>query len=294
MLVALALGSVAVYAVLVGVASFLEVPVGHGFGAYQLNALIRVGSLAAALVALFAFRGMTLPAVPSMVAGLGIGVLTGVGSLLYCLSLDYLPVSLVVTFANLYIVVTIVLGILVLGEPLTALKIAGVGGTLAGVLVLAHAPARFGVHRDVRSGDRRVHSHAYVVMGIYVVIIGVGAFLEKPALRGLDATQLNALMAIGMTAVAGVAFALKGPSLPMTKHTLAGIGVGGMIGVASVFYFLGLRTLPVSVAAAAANAYVVVTVLLSAIVLRQPLTRARGGAVVLTLLGVTLLAMSAG
>jgi uncharacterized membrane protein len=279
---------------MVGVASFLEVPVGHGFGAYQLNALVRVGSLAAALITLFAFRGTTLPAVPSMATGLGIGALTGVGSLLYCFSLDYLPVSLVVTFANLYIVITIVLGILVLGEPLTALKIAGIGGTLAGVLVLAHAPARFGVHREVRPGESRVHSHAYTVMGIYVVIIGVGAFLEKPALRGLDATQLNALVAIGMTAVAGVAFALKGPSLPMTKHTLAGIGVGGMIGVASVFYFLGLRTLPVSVAAAAANTYVVVTVLLSAIVLRQPLTRARGGAIVLTLLGVTLLAISAG
>lgn len=291
---AFALASVAVYAVLIGVASFLEVPVGHGFGAYQLNALIRLGSLGAALIALFAFRGTTFPTVPSIFAGLGIGVLTGVGSLLYCFSLDYLPVSLVVTFANLYIVITILLGILVLGEPLTTLKIAGVGGTLAGVLVLAHAPARFGVHREVRSGERRVHSRAYVVMGVYVVIIGVGAFLEKPALRGLDAAQLNALMAIGMSAVAGVAFALKGPSLPMTKHTFAGIGVGGMIGVASVFYFLGLRTLPVSVAAAAANAYVVVTVLLSAIVLRQPLTRARGGAIVLTLLGVTLLAVSAG
>ena len=50
--------------------------------------------------------------------------------------------------------------------------------------------------------------------------------------------------------------------LPMTKRTLAGLGVGAMIGAASVFYILGLHGLPASVAAAAANSYVIVTVLL--------------------------------
>ena len=53
-------------------------------------------------------------------------------------------------------------------------------------------------------------------MGGYVVIIGIGAFLEKPALRGLDATQLNGLMAIAMTAVALVDFAVEGPRMPMS------------------------------------------------------------------------------
>ena len=45
--------------------------------------------------------------------------------MLYCFGLDYLPVSLVVTLSNLYIVITIVLGIVVLHEPVTGLKIAG-------------------------------------------------------------------------------------------------------------------------------------------------------------------------
>jgi drug/metabolite transporter (DMT)-like permease len=108
-------------------------------------------------------------------------------------------------------------------------------------------------------------------MGVYIVMIGVGAFLERPALKGLTATQLNALMGIAMTAVAGIALAVKGPRLPMTKRTLGVLGVGVMIGAASVFYFLGLRGLPVSVASAASNASVVVTVVLSAIFLHQPL-----------------------
>jgi drug/metabolite transporter (DMT)-like permease len=131
-------------------------------------------------------------------------------------------------------------------------------------------------------------------MAGYIVIIGVGAFLEKPALRGLDATQLNGLVAIAIAAVAAIALAVKGPRPPMTKRTLAGVSVGAMIGIASVFYFLGLQGLPVAVAAAFSNASIVVTVLLASIFLRQPLTLARAGAIALTLLGVTELALSAG
>lgn len=113
-----------------------------------------------------------------------------------------------------------------------------------------------------------------------------------PAARPPQSTQLNALMAIAMTAVASIALVAKGPRLPITKRTLGGFGVGLMIGTASVFYFLGLRGLPVSVAAASSNAYVVVTVGLSAIFLNQPLSRTTGGAMALTLIGVTLLALS--
>ena len=288
------IGYVAAYVVIVGVASFIESPLGRGFGAFQLNALIRVGSLAAGAAALFAVHGISLPVGPAVLAGLGIGLITGVGSICYCLSLDYLPVSSVVTFANLYIVITILLGVVVLGEPVTALKIAGLASTLAGLLVLAHPSARYGVHLETTSENKALPVRAFVIMGTYIVLVGVGAFLEKPALRGLDATQLNGLQAIAMTAVAGIALAVRGPRLRMTKHALGGIGIGAMIWVASVFYFLGLRGLPVSIAAAGSNAYIVVTVLLSTIVLSQRLTRARGGAMALTLLGVTLLALSAG
>lgn len=81
---ALSLGYVAVYVVLVGVASVIEKPVGRGFGAFQLNALIRAGGLAAAVAALLLAHGFVLPSVPYILAGLGIGLLlTGAGSLLY-------------------------------------------------------------------------------------------------------------------------------------------------------------------------------------------------------------------
>jgi transporter family protein len=291
--ISLSLGYVAVYVVLVGVASFVESPVGRGVGAFQLNALIRTGSLAAAVVALIAAHGLTFPPLRPTLVGLGIGLLTGIGSFFYCFALDYLPVSSVVTFSNLYIAITTLLGIVALGESVTALKITGLACTLAGVVLLAHAPARYGVNPDTSSGEHARPVRAFLIMAGYIGIIGVGAFLEKPALRGLDATQLNGLMAIAMTAVAALALALKGPRPPLTSRTLAGIGVGAMIGIASVFYFLGLQGLPVSVAAAFSNASIVVTVVLASIFLRQPLTGVRVAAVALTLLGVTQLALSA-
>ena len=293
-MIVLSLGYVTVYVVLVGVASLVESPVGRGLGAFQLNALIRAGSLAAAAVALIAAHGLTFPAAQPALIGLGIGLLTGIGSFFYCFALDYLPVSSVVTFSNLYIAITTLLGIVALGESLTVLKITGLACTVAGVALLAHAPARYGVNSGTSSVTVARPVRAFVIMASYIGIIGVGAFLEKPALRGLDATQLNGLMAIAMTAVAALALAVKGPRPPMTKRTLAAVGVGAMIGIASVFYFLGLQGLPVSVAAAFSNASIVVTVALSSIFLRQNLTGVRAAAIALTLLGVTQLALSAG
>jgi transporter family protein len=290
----LSLGYVAIYVALVGVASFIEKPAGRGFGAFQLNALIRAGSLAAAVAALAFAHGFVLPAASYLFGGLGIGLITGIGSMFYCFGLDYLPVPLVVTLSNLYIVVTIVLGIVVLHEPITVLKIAGLTCIVAGVLLMGHSPARYAAHPEASPASMPHQARGFVIMGIYIVMIGAGAFLEKPALKGLTATQLNALMGVAMTAVAGIALAVRGPRLPMTRRTLGALGVGVMIGAASVFYFLGLRGLPVSVASAASNSSVVVTVVLSAIILHHPLSRARGVAIALTLLGATLLALSTG
>src|SRR5262249_19740613 len=177
----LSLGYVAVYVLLVGVASFAEKPAGRGFGAFQLNALIRAGSLAAAVVALVFAHGLALPTASYLLAGLGIGLLTGVGSLFYCFGLDYLPVSLVVTLSNLYIVITIVLGIVVLHEPITVLKIAGLTCIVVGVLALGHSPARYAAHPEDSSASPRRQTRGFAIMGIYIVMIGVGAFLEKPA-----------------------------------------------------------------------------------------------------------------
>jgi drug/metabolite transporter (DMT)-like permease len=288
-------GFIAAYSVLVAVASVIEVPVARGFASVQLNLLIRIGSLAVATLALIIVHGVSIPTGPAALAGLGIGVLTGVGSIIYCLALIDLPLSLVVVLSNLYIVITFLLGITLLREPVTALKIGGLVLILGGVVLLANPPSsRYAVHSATSVAKNAPPARAFLLMAGYVVIIGIGAFLEKPALRGLDATQLNGLMAIAMTAVALVAFALEGPRMPMSMQSLGGLGVGAMVGLASVSYFLGLRSLPVSVAAAASNSYIVIAAVLSTLVLQQPMTKTRGGAIILTLGGVTLLALGPG
>jgi drug/metabolite transporter (DMT)-like permease len=285
-------GFIGAYAVLIALASVIEVPIGRGFASVQLNLLIRLGSLAVAVLAMVIVHGVAVPTGPFALAGLGIGILTGVGSIVYCLTLIDLPLSLVVTLSNLYLVITCLLGMTLLGESVTVPKVAGLTLTLGGVLLLAYPPSsRYGVHSATSIAKKAPSVRALLTMAGYIVIVGIGAFLEKPALRGLDATQLNGLMAIAMTAVALVAYMVEGPRMPMSSRSLGGLGVGAMVGLASVSYFLGLRGLAVSVAAAASNAYIVITFLLAALVLHQPLTKTRAGAIALTLGGVTLLAV---
>jgi len=278
------------YAVIAGFASFIEIPIGRGYTAFQLNGLIRIGGLAAALLALFAAHGLAVPMTSASLAGVAIGVIAGVGSICYCFAVSYMPISTVATLSNLYLVVTTVLGIAVLGESVTALKITGIAATVAGALLLDAAPARFGVHSG--AGAKRVSARPLVIMGAYIVIVGVSAFLEKPVLRYLDPTELNALLALGMTAVAVIALSLRGPGLPMRLRTVLPSVVGAMIGLASVLYFLALRGLPVSVASALSNASVLITVALSTWFLGQRLTKQRGLAIGLTILGVSLLTIS--
>jgi drug/metabolite transporter (DMT)-like permease len=74
----------------------------------------------------------------------------------------------------------------------------------------------------------------------------------------------------------------------------SGIGLGTLFGAAGIFYFLGLRDLPVAVAAPAANSYVVLTVVLSSLFLGQSLDWRRMAGIAVTLVGVAILAGSSG
>jgi drug/metabolite transporter (DMT)-like permease len=221
----------------------------------------------------------------------GIGVIAGVGSICYCFAVSYMPVSTVATLSNLYLVVTTLLGIAILGESITVLKVGGLIAMIAGALLLDAAPARFGVPAGA-GGKQRTTLRPLLIMAAYTVLVGISTFLEKPVLRYLDPTELNAFVATGMTIVAGAALALHGPGLPIHWRTLLPAAVGLMIGLASVLYFLALGGLPVSVAAALSNASVLITAALSTKFLGQQMTRQRGIAIALTILGVTMLATS--
>jgi drug/metabolite transporter (DMT)-like permease len=71
--------------------------------------------------------------------------------------------------------------------------------------------------------------------------------------------------------------------------SLAAAGVGLMIGLGGVAYFLGLAHLPVSIAATLGNAYLLVTTALAVVVRGQTLGRWQIVGAVATVAGVCLL-----
>jgi drug/metabolite transporter (DMT)-like permease len=226
-----------------------------------------------------------------LLAALGIGVLTGAGSVAYCFAVDRLPLSLVVSVANTYILVTVVLGLVVLHEGMGLFTVVGLVGTIAGVLVLSVRP-RSAVSRGGQTGARtRSRLAAYGVLAANVVLIGAATFLEKPALEhGLSPLQLNAFQTTGTFAVAVVAVLARRQSVPVGVRSWEGVGLGAAFGLAAICYFLGLRRLPVSIAATLSNSYVVLTVLASVVLLHESLTWRRVYGLGITLAGVLVLA----
>jgi drug/metabolite transporter (DMT)-like permease len=132
---------------------------------------------------------------------------------------------------------------------------------------------------------------AYGVLAANVVLIGAATFLEKPALgHGLSPLQLNAFQTTGTFAVAVVAVLARRQSVPVGVRSWEGVGLGAAFGLAAICYFLGLRRLPVSIAATLSNSYVVLTVLASVVLLHESLTWRRVYGVGITLAGVLVLA----
>lgn len=313
----------ALYIALLGVAALLEQPIAHHLDALQLDALLRMGAAILAVVVLLILSGPDLPGWTPALAGVGIGLISGAGSLCYCVALDWLPADLAACLANGYLVVTIALGIIVLHDPLTLFTLAGLVLTIGGAVALS---MRSGSGRASTASDSATgggsrfalvaspsftslsaasassgRARGIVWLAGYVALIGVGAFLEKPALQQLAPLQLNALTAFGMVIAGlialGVVRASRRPrhhhSGPAGAHRmrLPALGIGLMIGTGSIFYYLALVHLPVSIAAALANAYVLVTVVLAALVFHQPMTWRKAAGVVAMLAGVVLLSL---
>ena len=108
-----ALGFIGANVMLEGVASFLEQPLSRKLDAFRLGAALRLGGLVVAVVALLAGRGPAIPALEPGLAGVGIGLILGIGSAFYCLALSRLAPWLAASVANGYVAVTILLGVVV-------------------------------------------------------------------------------------------------------------------------------------------------------------------------------------
>jgi drug/metabolite transporter (DMT)-like permease len=280
----MALGFIGANVLLVGVVSFLEQPLAQKLDAFRLDAALRLGALVLAVVALVVGRGPVVSSLKAGLVGFGIGLILGVGSIFYCMSLSRMPAWLAASIANGYVAVTVLLGVTVLGETLTWSVAAGLALTLVGAVALSW-------QKPAEAGDRAANRSLAMAwpLAAYIVLVGVGVFLEKPALRTLTALQLNAMTALGMASVGVAAVGVRDRRIPTGSAALAAAGVGGLLGLGGVAYYLGLEGLPVSVAAALSNTNVLVTMALAMLVRHHAITVVQAAGAAATLAGVSLL-----
>lgn len=124
------------YVVLVGVASFLQKFTMKTLTPYQINFLMAVGMIVTAVPALWlAEGGLRVPA-KSLPLGAPIGLLMALGSICYVLALARLEVGTATALSTSYVVLVAVLSWIFLGERMTAVKLAGIALTVAGVALL--------------------------------------------------------------------------------------------------------------------------------------------------------------
>ncbi len=188
----------------------------------------------------------------------------------------------------LYSPIIIALSFAFLGERLTAWQLVGAALIVAAVLEVAFGDA--GVHLPPR---RRALAILFGVLD--VTSMGVGVVIVKPV---LDVSPLFWAAEVRLVGgVAGLALllalhprrrAILG-TLAVRSHrgvTLAGSVVGGFVAMA--FWIGGMQLADASVAAALNQTYTVLTLVLAAIILHEPVTPLRAVAVTTAFAGALL------
>jgi len=126
------------YVILVGVATFLMKVSLKSLSPYQLNFLMGLGMLATGIPALLIAQHSFKMPVKDLPAGIAIGVMMAIGSILYILALNKLTASVASVLAATYVGVVVILSILFLKESFDLVKVIGILLTFAGSLLLIY------------------------------------------------------------------------------------------------------------------------------------------------------------
>jgi transporter family protein len=204
--------------------------------------------------------------------GAAAGVLVVVGYYNFAYSLRAGSVSANATIFRLSFAVTVALAVVVLGEPITAPKLAGLALVLVAVWLMIAAPAAGG-----GAPDREMRSSLVRVL-IATAAVGVASFAYKLGLRE-GARPIALVVAQGAVAVtlstAFAAYLDRGirPSRAAWSHApVAAI----LLVVAFTFLAKGLEHGEASVVVPIAQMGFVVTALLGFVLLREPFTLRKG------------------
>jgi drug/metabolite transporter (DMT)-like permease len=218
--------------------------------------------------------------------GAAAGVLVVVGYYNFAWSLRHGSVSTNATIFRLSFAVTAALAMLLLGEPLTAAKLAGLALALVAVWLLLAAPDAGKRRRDPKARA----SFARVLVATFAV--GIASFTYKLGLLA-GAVPIALVVAQGAVAVTlSTAFAahLDGGVRP-SRAALRHAPVAAVLLVcAFIFLAKGLQDGEASVVVPIAQMGFVVTALLGFVFLREPFTLRKGAGLVAALLALASLA----
>ena len=221
----------------------------------------------------------TLTFVAGTLWGAVAGLFMTVGFYNFAHSLKSGSISINASVFRLSFVITAALAIVLLGEPLTANKLAGLALALAAVWLLLGAPA---------AGDaagRRANRSALVRVLVATAAVGIGTFIHKYGLRA-GATPASLVVAqAAMVVTLSTAFVFVAdrrvrPSAAALRHAPRAAIV---LALAFVFMLESLARGEASVMAPIAQMGFVVTALLGFLFLREPFTARKGAGLVAAL-----------
>ena len=203
--------------------------------------------------------------------GAAAGLFVVIGYYNFAWSLRSGSVSTNATIFRLSFAVTVALAVLVLGEPLTVPKLAGLAFVLVAIRLLLAAPA-------AGNGARRESRSSLVRVLVATVAVGIASFTYKLGLRD-GATPISLVAAQGLVAVtlstgfsAYVDRRIR-PSRAAWSHAPV---AAALLVVAFTFLAKGLEGGEASVVVPVAQMGFVVTALLGFFFLREPFTARKG------------------
>jgi uncharacterized membrane protein len=218
--------------------------------------------------------------------GAAAGVCAVVGYYNFAYSLRSGSVSTNATIFRLSFAVTVALAVLVLGEPLTALKLAGLALVVLAVWLLLAAPTA-----GVASARRENWSSLRRVL-IATVVVGILSFTYKLGLRqgatpiALVVTQAWVAVTLATGFTAYVDRRIRPSRAAWRYAPVAAV----LLVIAFIFLAQGLQRGQASVVVPVAQMGFVVTALLGFFLLREPFTARKGTGLVVALAALACLA----
>ena len=195
------------------------------------------------------------------------------GAFLFARSLRTGSVSINAPVFRLSFVVTAALAVAVLGEPLTAPKLAGIALALAAAWLLVGTPSPSGGHAETRSALAQVL--------VATIAVGIGNFVYSLGLRaGATPSSLIVAQASLVCPLATLLAALRDRGIrPSSAALRTAPFAGATLALASIFMVEAVARSESSIAVPIAQMGFVVTAVLGFVFLRETFTWRKAGGI---------------